>query len=205
MIELLNRMNDTSDQKLEPGHIGSNTISWKALREAEKIEDLRFVPQLIIYINKEKDKKKRQQAYFLLGHLAKNTCNVEALQFLIQRTGKESDKYILASLLDRIADLEKPLGTDLGPIIEATKNSKWLIRHSAIQAFKNSRDELAEDVLIEIIDTSEDPFDLIYANATLNKIGTLRAIPHLEKHLKSRKRDVKDSARFAIEEIEKRN
>lgn len=52
--------------------------------------------------------------------------------------------------------------------------------------------------------TSSDAYDITYANAALNRIGTARAIPAIEKHLKSRKRDVKMSAKLAIEEISKR-
>lgn len=111
----------------------------------------------------------------------------------------------MSSLLDRIANIKKPIGTDLQPLIQSIKNDKWLIRHTAIRSLNYSFDSVAETALIEILDSSNDPYNLTYANATLNKIGTIRAIPHLEKHLKSRKRDVKDSAKYAIEEIIKRN
>lgn len=205
LIDIIERMLDTSDQIMGSGYDSSKTISWKALREAEKVDNSDYIPQLILFIDKEKDKKKRDRAYFLLGHISKNTNDTTALNYLIQRVEKETDKYIIASLLDRIRNIEKPAGTDLQPLIAATKNDKWLIRHSAIQSLNNSLDSIAETTLIEILDSSEDPYNLTYSNATLNKIGTLRAIPHLEKHLKSRKRDVKDSAKFAIEEILKRN
>lgn len=205
LTDLIDRMNDTSDQKMEHGYKSSETVSWKALREAEKIDNIDFVPQLIDFIDKEKNKKNRDRAYFILGHLAKNTTDRSATQYLIHRVDQEIDKYIIGSLLDRIADLEKPKGTDLTPIIKATKNNKWLIRHSAIQALENSNDQVAENTLIEILNKSEDPSDLTYSNSTLNKIGTAKAIPNLERHLSSRKRDVKISAKLAIEEIRKRN
>jgi HEAT repeat protein len=80
-----------------------------------------------------------------------------------------------------------------------------LIRQKAIQAFANSEDQVAETTLIDFLDTSEDTHEIVYSNATLNRIGTPKAIPHLEKHLKSRKRDVKLSAQFAIDEIKKRH
>lgn len=159
----------------------------------------------MLFIDKEKDKKKRDKACFLLGHIAKNTNSRLALTYLIQRVNKESNKYIISSLLDRISDLQKPPGTDLEPLIKMTKSDKWLIRHSAIKSLNHSSDSVAEAALIEIIDVSNDPYNLIYSNATLNRIGTARAIPYLEKHLKSRKRDVKLSAQYAIEEIKKRS
>ena len=205
LLDLINKMNDTGDQKMEAGYDNTKTISWNALREAEKLENKDFISPLITFADNEKDKKKRDKAYFILSHIAKNIGDTIAVNYLINRIDKETDKYIIASLLDTISNLKKPIGTDLQPIITATKSDKWLIRHSAIRALNNSVDEIAETTLIKILDNSDDPFDLTYANATLNKIGTIRAIPYLEKHLKSRKRDVKDSAEFAIEEINKRN
>jgi hypothetical protein len=45
---------------------------------------------------------------------------------------------------------------------------------------------------------------MTYCHARLNAIGSSKAIPQLEKNLKSRKADVKMSARFAIEAIKAR-
>ncbi len=198
-------MSDTSDKTNEPGYDSSKTISWQALREAEKVDNIDFIPQLIAFIDKEKDKKKRDRSYFLLGHIAKNTSDAAALAFLIHRIDKETDKYIISSLLERIAAIKKPIGTDFQPLIKMTQSDKWQIRLSAIKSLNYCFDPLVENVLIDIIENSEDVFDIIYANATLNKIGTPKAIPYLEKHLKSRKRDVKHSAQYAIEQIKKRH
>jgi hypothetical protein len=43
----------------------------KALREAERISNADFIPQLITFIENEKDKDKRGSAYFILGILQK--------------------------------------------------------------------------------------------------------------------------------------
>lgn len=204
LLILIERMGNDSDHNMEAGYDSSKTISWEAHREAEKLDNESYIPQLIDFIEKEKNKKKRDRAYFLLGHIAKNTGDITAVIFLIQRVEKETDKYIVSSLLDRIADLNKPKGVDLRPIINATKSNRWLIRHRAISALNQSSGDEAENALIDILDNSMDPDDLTYTNATLNRIGTPRAIPYIERHLSSRKRDVKLSAKLAIEEIEKR-
>lgn len=204
LLTLISRMNDASDPKMLAGFKSSETTAWKALREAEKLCNPDFIAPLIEFICTEKNKKIRDKAYFALGHLAKNINSQVALNFLISSTAKETDKYIVASIFDRIAHIEKPIGTNLQPIINATKSDKWLIRHSAISALNLSLDETAEMTLTNILNSSDDPYNLIYANAVLNKIGTLKAIPYLEKQLSSRKNDVKDSAKFAIEEIRKR-
>jgi HEAT repeat protein len=204
LTDIILRMNDKSDQIMEPGYNSSETISWKALREAEKVDNVNYISELIQFIDSEKDKKERDKAYFLLGHIAKNTSDINATEYLIKRVDKETDKYIVSSLLDRISNLKKPNGIDLQPLINAIENSKWQIRQSAIQSLKNSEDRISEKALIGILSVSEDQYDLTYANATLNNMGTERAIPFLEKHLNSRKRDVKGSAKFAIESIKKR-
>jgi HEAT repeat protein len=205
LVELIDRMNYTGDQIMEAGFDSSKTISWKALREVEKITNPVFIPQLMTFIENEKDKDKRDKAYFILGHISKNINDKTTGQFLINRIKKETDKYVIGSMLSVLAKVVKPEGTDFLPLIHATKDERWLVSQKAIQAFANSEDEIAETTLINFLETSEDPYELIYSNATLNKIGTPKAIPHLQKHLKSRKRDVKLSAQFAIDEIKKRH
>lgn len=204
LVELIDRMNYTGDQIMESGFDSSKSISWKALREAEKITNPDFIPHLMTFIENEKDRDKRDKAYFILGHIAKNINEKTTGQFLINRIEKETDKYVIGSMLGVLAKVVKPKGTDFIPLIAATKDERWLVRQKAIQAFANSEDEIAEATLINFLDTSEDSYELIYSNATLNKIGTPKAISHLEKHLMSRKRDVKLSAKFAIDEIKKR-
>ena len=204
LIELIDRLCDESDQKMVAGYDSSKTISWIALRESEKITEEKYISQLIDFIEIEKNKKKRDKAYFTLSKIAKNINNLKATEFLIYRIEKETDKYILMSMLDRIADLKKPNGTNLTNIIIATENDKWQIRHSAIEALKNTDDEIAESHVISILDKTEDKFNLIYCISTLYSIGTQKAIPYLEKHLTSRIRDIKSGAKYAITEIEKR-
>ena len=113
LADLIERMNDRSDQILESGYDSGKTISWKALREAEKLSNPEYIPQLITYIDNEKDKKNRNRAYFILGHLSKNLDDIKSMNFLISRIDKEKDKYIISSLLNRIQDLKKPYRTDL--------------------------------------------------------------------------------------------
>src|SRR5690554_2845801 len=204
LIELIGRMCDDSDQEMVAGFDSSKTISWIATREAEKITEEKYIPQLICFIEIEKNKKKRGKAYFILSKIAKNTDNLEATEFLISRIEKETDKYILSSILDGLADLNKPKGTNLENIIKATENEKWQIRHSAIGALKKTNDSIAENQIIKILNNIEDKYNILYCISTLNDIGTENAIPHLEKYLASRTRDIKSGAKYAIEKIKNR-
>lgn len=89
--DLMARLLDRSDQIMNPGYDSSYTIRWKALRESEKIDNADYIPELIDYIDSQKDKKARDKAYFILGHIAKNTQNRQATQYLISRLDKEKD------------------------------------------------------------------------------------------------------------------
>jgi DNA phosphorothioation-dependent restriction protein DptG len=204
LIELIDRMCDDSDQNMVAGYDSSTTISWKATREAEKLTEELYIKDLIQFIEKEKNKKKRDKAYFILSKIAKNIENLEAMEFLIHRIEKETDKYVLMSMLDRIAELNKPNGTNLTNIIKSTENEKWQIRHSAIEALKKTNDEMAEITVLNILDNTDDKHNIIYCISTLYSVGTEKAIPHLESHLTSRTRDIKSGAENAIKEIKNR-
>lgn len=198
LAELINRMNDNSDMPLPAGKSSADTISWKAIREAEKIDDVAYIPPLMAFINMEKDINKRDRAYFILGHIAKNTGDMDAAVFLINRVGKEKQRYVLSSLLDRISNLKKPAGTDLSPLINATGNDAWDIRQSAIKALSLAEGKEAEETLLRIIETSHSEYDLLYANNALSTSGSSNSIPALMKLLGHKKQDVSGTALYAI-------
>ncbi len=152
----------------------------------------------------EKDKQHRRLLYLIISKVGTKLHDLGAGPFLIRQLERESDKMILLFLLDGIANMPKPRDTDLTAIFRCLEDDRWQVRNPAITALRGTESPHAEKALIELLRTSSDPFDLASANATLNRIGTLQAIPAIEPHLKSRKRDVKMSARFAIEEIRKR-
>jgi HEAT repeats len=187
LIELIDRMNGVDE--------------WNALREAEKLNDVNQVQQLMDFIDVEKDKEKRDRAYFVLGHLAKNTGDLSTGQYMINRIELESDKYVIGFMLDRLENVLKPESTDLTPLLNATKSKKWLIRHGAISALKNTNNKAVEDRLLEILKTSSDVFDLEYAARTLNTTGSKKSIPHLEKLFDLNKNDLSAIALGSIMNI----
>tara|TARA_B100001964_G_C14032431_1_gene508885 strand:- start:177 stop:806 length:630 start_codon:yes stop_codon:yes gene_type:complete len=202
LTNLIERINDKSDQHLKDS---SKTIHWKALREAEKLTEKKYISALKEYLTSEKVKKNRRAAYFILAKLAKNVSDKTTAEFILNELKKEKDKFIISSALDLVQDLPKPKGSDLSFILESVEDKKWLIRRSAISALKNTQDASAEKVLIDLLEHSDDPYDITCANAALNNMGTKKAIPYLEKHLNSRKEDVKLSAELAIQAINERS
>lgn len=178
-----------------------DSISWQAHREAELLSDITLVDELDAYLGQKPKKEHRAAAYFIIGKIGKNCLSEACASRLIEYSSKEPDKYALASLLERLADIPKPEGVDVTPLFPFLKDKRWLVRHSAIQSLKHCASAEAEDKLLEILATTSDPYDVIYCHATLNQIGTRKAVPALTQNLKSRKRDVKVSAQAAIEAI----
>ena len=102
----------------------SKSITWKAYREAEALNDAKYVPQLIDYISTEKNKINRDSAYFILGKMLTKVTNNTAIQFYIDRLTIETDKYVLGSMLGRLAEIHKDDSIDISPIIQCTKSDK---------------------------------------------------------------------------------
>jgi HEAT repeat protein len=181
-----------------------DSISFKATREAETINDTGYVPILKTAIQKEKVRERRDALYFILGKLGKKLSSSDIANYMINQLKSEDNKNTLSFMLDRIAEISKNDDVDIKPLIILADDKRWQVRTSAIKALNKAHDKAAEDKLIEITNSNRDAYDVIYANSVLNQIGTLRAISVLEKHINSRKRDIKISAQEAIKAISKR-
>jgi HEAT repeat protein len=107
-------------------------------------------------------------------------------------------------LLHALGGVHQPRDLDLSPLFRLLEDDRWLVRHSAIQALRHTDSPAVEDHVLHRLGATSDPKDMTYCHATLNQIGSAQAIPQLEKNLKSRKADVKMSAKFAIEAIKAR-
>ena len=193
LSDLLTRMLDESKVS-----ISSKSIGWDAYREAEKLTDVSFIPQLIEFIDQEKDRKKRERAYFILGKVAEKTNDLTATKFLIKRVDIETDKYVLSSLLERITNLQKPQEADIQPLINAINNKNWQVKHSAITALIRTNNPLVEDVMINILRNSTSEYELGNAIGTLSNVGTLKSISYLTPFVYHKKEDVSNSALYAI-------
>ena len=183
------------------------SISWHAHREAEKISDASVFPLLMKIVEDNRQKKQkdiRDAAYFIMGKVLLRTFSREACEFLIRQLEKETDRYILSEILDLIKDLKLPADVDISLIIACTKHEKWDVRHSAIRALGASNTAESKEALAYFLNQEDENkynYEITYANAALGRIGTKEDIPLLEKHMNSRKHDMRDSARFAIQKI----
>ena len=161
------------------------SVSWNAYREAERISDETVYPILKKIIEENhKNKAVREAAYVIIGY-----------------------SYVVACILDKLARIHIPEDIDMSLVIKCSQNDKWLIRHSALNALGSSSTHANREALLFFINQEDEKkyeYEIIYANASLGSIGSKEDIPFLEKHVKSRKRDIRDSARFAIDRIKER-
>lgn len=192
-------------------HVNSDiSISFKAHREAEKLNGIGLLPQLKEYIlthQSPKEKEKRNHAYFILGKLLQKIDQPEYTQFLINQLEVETDKYILSSMLDRLHDINKPDSLDIEPIIHCTKSEKWLIRHSAIRALSLSESPKARITALSFLESNDlkkDKYEICYAISALSTIGTSEDIPVLERLTGVRYQDIKIASQNVITKIKKK-
>ncbi len=213
LMELIARMNT------EDGHFtrSSETVSWKAYREAETLDDPGLFPLLreIITSNEGKKKEKREArkaAYFIYGRLMEKAFSPQEAVFFLQRLEVETDKYVLASMLDRVTDWgikkhQLPAEMDFSPILNLTVDDRWLVRHSAIYALSACPGEESRRACAFYLrqeDEKSYKYEIYYANIALQVIGMPEDIPLLERFLKSRRPDLKLTAQGAIQRIRAR-
>jgi HEAT repeat protein len=199
LIDLIARM------AVREGSVNSDqSISWHAYREAEALSDASLIHELAEYVQHESKQDSRRASYFILGKLGEKFPASGCAALLVAQVKKERNKYVLATLLDALGHISKSSDLDLTPVYALLADERRLVRHSAIQSLKRTNSPEVEDMILHVLEATSDPYDLIYCQATLNEIGSAKAIPSIAKNLRSRKRDVKDSARYAIEAIQAR-
>ena len=177
-------------------------ISWFATRQAEKIADKKEFEKLKKIIENANPEIKRK-AYFCLGHLAKNLCDKQIFDYLMNKLEVETEENN-ETILIAITNAEKPLEFNLDPIVNILKNGKIGMKTSAAIALKKSKNPEIEMVLLNSFQDEKNKHLQEMIAATLRTVGTEKSIPILENKLKTAKgRDYKYFIESALEEINK--
>lgn len=200
--DLIGRM--AAKEWLVPGFRASESDSWKARREAEALADVALVDDLVAAVATEPSRDRRRCFYFVIGKIGANAGDAGCAVRLLELAATEKDKDALAVLLERVGEIPKPASFDYAAIAPWLSDERWRVRHAAIAAFGNSWGSSAEEHVIRHLAGTNDPYDQVNCQAVLNQIGSLRAIPAIEKNFRSHKRDVRISAQLAIEAIRRR-
>jgi len=213
LMDLIARINTVD----KTAACSTDTVRWKALREAETLTDPELFPLLreIITSHEGKAKAKREvrnAAYFIYGRLMEQVFLPENAPFYLGRLAVEIDKYVLSSILDRVKDWGRkgrllPPEVDVSPVIALTVDDRWLVRHSAIHALSACPGEASRRACTFYLGQEDEKaykYEIYYANIALQTIGMPEDIPLLERFLKSRRPDLKLTAQYAIQYIRER-
>lgn len=213
LLDLIARIN-TKDEHFT---VSSETTSWKALREAESLDDPGLFPLLreIITEHEGKAKEKREvrkATYFVYGRLMERVFSPAEAPFFLGRLTVETDKYVLSSILDRVSDwgrkrLLLPEGMDFSPVLALTADDRRPVRHDAIRALSACPGEASRRACAFYLGQEDEKgyqYEIYYANIALQTIGGPEDIPLLERFLKSRRPDLRLTAQYAIQYIRER-
>ena len=125
LVDLIQRM--TAREKVVNS---DESTSWQAYREAELLDDKTLVDEVDAYLDQNPEPEQRSAAYFIIGKIGTNCLSEECASRLIEYSSKERDKYALAGLLKRLADIPKPESVDVRPLFPFLKDKRWLVRYS---------------------------------------------------------------------------
>src|SRR5215472_15567114 len=151
------------------GNVNSDeSVAWHAHREAEALSDASLINKLAECVQHESKPDSRKAAYFILGKLGEKFPASECAALLVAQVEKEKNKYVLATLLDALGHISKPTDLDLTPLCALLADERWLVRHSAIQSLKRTNSPKVEEMILHVLETTSDPYDLVYCQATLN-------------------------------------
>lgn len=208
LLELIARIN-TRDEQFT---VCTETTRWKALREAETLTDPILFPILQEITEEHEGKEEEKQgirsaAYFIFGRLMQKSFSQDACAFFLKRLEVETDNHVLWRMLDRVKDWRRPTGIvipaglDISPILTLAKSDTYEVRHAAIMALgacpgKESRDVLAYYLTQE--DEKKFKYEIYYANIAMQDTGEPEDIPLLKRFIKSRKPDIKTTARYVM-------
>lgn len=103
----------------------SETISWKAYREAEKLTDdslYLVLKKLILLHPQEEYEDYREAAYHILIQLLKNVPKDEYFIFYLEQLEKEGNSNLLCSVLFSARDIKIPSAISADSIIALTRS-----------------------------------------------------------------------------------
>ena len=174
------------------------------------LENLPRIRQIIeAYPGKARENREnRQRGYLALVRHLKHFPDPDHMRWHIAQIPKETDKYMLAYMMDEIADWPYlPLDTDITPLIECTKSDKWLVYQGAIEALSICDREEARQAVRPFL--QREPIrknEPVYGDLGrfFARVGTPEDLPLLKDLYLRANRNIKVNLEYAISGIKKR-
>ena len=203
LITFLKEMATVDD--IKRGFNSENSVSAKAYHKASELSNIAYIPQLFEYLSCKQSSENRENAYFILGNLLRKTKDNMQIQMFVDCLKAEKKSNVLAEILDKLSEIVLSELIDINPIFDLMENKDWKIRHNAILALSKANQDVAKENIREIIRSfreRKDKLDVVYATAVIGQIGDNSDIAMLQELLSSKVKDVRDSAKFAIQSLQ---
>jgi HEAT repeat protein len=205
--EIANLLHDMADNTYRPGEAvqesvyqSDKTISWEAYERAREIKNVEYLPVLYDLIKTTRSVDVKHHAYFVVGCIAKNTQDISATSFLLNRLNVERATTLRVSMLEALAEVYKPRQLDLTVILKLIETKGVSIRKAAFLALTNS-DHNMEDYLLGMLATRSDTNDISAIIRALSYIGTQKSVEPISKFVNSRKPEIKMACQFYLPSI----
>ena len=204
VYDLISRLNSQ-----EPAGSSKKDVRWLAHREAEKLDDPALYPVLesVIVANEGKENADiRKGAYIIIERLLKNCFEKAYVDFLLRRAEIETDRDVRVAVLNALSDVKVTGASDVSILIALADHPAWQIRFAALCALGSFSSLESKNALYAFLERDRKKYkdEIVYAIASLGRIGTADDIPALEKFLEVRIQDMRIAAEFAIGRIKVR-
>lgn len=207
VYDLIKRLTDSED--LENAVVGSETVSWKAHREAEEIDDPLYIPILKTILRESDSLDEMNAAYFIFNSITKNLNDTKSADFIIDHlieTMKEGkfDNETLYYLMSSIYDNGMCFNGKIDQFIDLVDDEDDMIRNTSIRLLGRTLryKEKAESALIDVLKNSYDDYGIRYAADSLYSVGSSNSIDALSFALEeAENEDAVESVKKALEKI----
>lgn len=174
------------------------------------LENLPRIRQIIeAYPGKTRENRdNRKYGYLALVRHLKHFPDPDYMRWHIAQIPKETDKYLLSWMMCEIKDWPYlPVDIDITPLLDCTRDERWLVRQGAVWALSLSDTDTAREAVrlflrLEPIRKNEP--DYMYVCDTLSKIGTPDDLPVLETLYQRANRNLKYTFSCTIKNIKER-
>lgn len=205
--KLIIRLNDDEDS--ENTVVGSESVSWKAHREAEEIDDPLYIPILKTIVRENDSLNEMKAAYFIFNSITKKLNDTKSADFIVDHlaeTMKEDkfDNEALYYLMSSIYDNGMYFNSNIDEFVDLVDDEDDMIRNTSIRLLGRtlSYKEKAESALIEVLKNSYDDYGIRYAADSLYSVGSSNSIDALSFALEeAENEDAVESVKKALEKI----
>ncbi|MEI6728641.1 MAG: hypothetical protein WCK98_03275 [bacterium] len=165
----------------------SESVSWLAYREAEKLNDLKLFPYFKDFLETEKDTDIRRTIYFPIASIGGHNNEPKILNYLISRIGLEKTRWSKSTILNNTWQFYKENTIGLHPEFEKLiYNKSWQIVWPTLDLLGICKQkEEAEKIIDEYLksDIKKDKYILDEALTALLNVGSKKSYHWFEDYL----------------------